>query len=279
MALARRTQRGTRLLVISLVMVSLVTITLDYREGSSGPFESVGRGLFSIVAPMQDAVSHLFRPVGTFFSGLAHVGSLQAENRRLRAQLQESQTRGGQVTTLQQQLQQLEALIQIKDRLGLGSSIGANVIGSSVGNFHWTISIDRGSADGVGVDDPVIASAGLVGHVIEPITSCCATVQLIIDPGSAVAARLATSGDTGLIAGERNEPLQMQLVPTEVDVTAGEAVVTSGYQGGLYPPGIPIGTVSHVLNDPGSLSKVIQVRPAVDFSSLEFVLVVTGSPA
>ena len=88
-------------------------------------------------------------------SGLAHIGSLQAENRRLRAQLQESQTRGGQVTTLQQQLQQLEALIQIKDRLGLGSSIGANVIGSSVGNFHWTISIDRGSADGVEVNDPL----------------------------------------------------------------------------------------------------------------------------
>jgi rod shape-determining protein MreC len=275
-ALARRSQRVTRLLVTSLVMLSLVTITLDYREGATGPFETMGRALFSVVAPMQDAVSHVFRPIGSFFSGLAHVGSLESENRRLRAQVKDLQTRNGQVVTLQQQLQAAEALIQIKERLNLTNSIGANVIASSVSNFQWTITVDRGSSDGVQVNDPVVASAGLVGRVIGPIASCCATVRLIIDPKSAVAARLAATGETGLIVGQRNEPLQMQLVSAEAEVPAGEEVVTSGYQGGLFPPGIPVGTVSHVYDDPGSLSKVIQIRPSVDFSSLEFVLVVLG---
>jgi rod shape-determining protein MreC len=275
-ALARRSQRVTRLLVTSLVMLSLVTITLDYREGATGPFETMGRALFSVVAPMQDAVSHMFRPIGSFFSGLAHVGSLESENRRLRAQVKDLQTRNGQVVTLQQQLQAAEALIQIKERLNLTNSIGANVIASSVSNFQWTITVDRGSSDGVQVNDPVVASAGLVGRVIGPIASCCATVRLIIDPKSAVAARLAATGETGLIVGQRNEPLQMQLVSAEAEVPAGEEVVTSGYQGGLFPPGIPVGTVSHVYDDPGSLSKVIQIRPSVDFSSLEFVLVVLG---
>ena len=107
--------------------------------------------------------------------------------------------------------------------------------------------------------------------------ACCSVVQLIIDPRSGVAARLATTGETGLLVGERNQDLQMQLVSPVADVPAGEPVVTSGYQGGLYPPGIPVGVVSHVYKDPASLQQVIQVRPAVDFSSLEFVLVITPS--
>ncbi len=277
MALARRSQRGTRLLVTGLVMLSLVTITVDYREGTGGPFESLGRAMFSVIAPMQDAVSHVFRPIGSFFSGLAHVGSLESENRRLQSQVKDLQTRNGQVVTLQQQLQAAEALLQIKERLNLTNSMGANVIASSVSNFQWTITVDRGSTDGVEVNDPVVASAGLVGRVISPVTSCCATVRLIIDPASAVAGRLAATGETGLIVGQRNEPLQMQLVSSEAEVPAGEEVVTSGYQGGLFPPGLPIGTVSHVYTDPSSLSKVVQIRPSVDFSSLEFVLVVLGT--
>jgi rod shape-determining protein MreC len=126
------------------------------------------------------------------------------------------------------------------------------------------------------VDQTVVTADGLVGHVTEVFSGTC-IIQLIIDPRSAVGGRLATTGETGLVVGERNMDMQMELVPPDAEVPAGEQVVTSGYQGGLYPPGIPIGQVSHVYTDPASLTKVIQVRPSVDFSSLEFVLIVVGA--
>ena len=271
----RRAQRGTRVLVVSLVMASLLTITLDYREGQTGPFEAMGRVLFSVVGPMQEAVAKIFHPVGSFFSGIAHVGSLESENRRLTNQIRTLKAQNSQATNLERQLTELQQLIGIKQRLNLASSVGANVIGSSIGNFEWSVNIDVGSRDGIGVGMPVLAANGLVGHVIE-VTGCCSKVQLIIDPQSAVAARLSSTGGTGLIVGQRNQDLQMQLVAPDADVSAGEDVVTSGYQGGLYPPGIPIGIVSHVYSQQGGLSKIIQVRPAVDFSALEFVLVITN---
>ncbi len=276
MALSRRAQRSTRLLVVSLVILSLVIITLDYRESDKGPLESAGSALFSVVAPMQDAVATAFRPVGAFFSGLTHIGSLQSENRDLTRQIETLKAQNSQVANLTRQLDELQKLLVLKTQLNLQQSLGAHVIGESVGNFEWSITIDRGSSDGVRLDEPVVSGEGLVGHV-DRVTSCCSVVQLMIDPRSAVAARLVTTGDTGLVVGRRNQDMGMDLVSPEIEVAPGEQVVTSGYQGGLYPPGIVIGSVSHVYTDPASLSKRIQVRPAVDFSSLEFVLVLTSS--
>jgi rod shape-determining protein MreC len=277
MALTRRAGRSTRLLVITLVMASLVIITVDYRQGRSGVFAELGREAASIVTPMQSAVSRAFRPIGSFFQGLGHIGSLESENRRLHDDLERLRIEQGSFQNLQRQLVELQALINMRTRLNLTKSVGANVVANSLSNFEWTITLDRGSVDGVKVNQPVLTADGLVGHVLDVFSRTC-TVQLIIDPRSSVGARLAATGETGLVVGERNKDLQMQLVPPEAEVPPGEQVVTSGYQGGLYPPGLPIGAVSHVYTDPASpsLSKVIQVRPAVDFASLEYVLIVIG---
>jgi rod shape-determining protein MreC len=276
MALTRRAGRSTRILVVSLVMASLVIITLDYRQGPSGIFESLGRGTSSIVSPMQAAVARVFRPVGAFFQGLGHVGSLQSENRRLKGEVERFKTETGSIANIERQFLELQRLLNIRSRLNLRRTIGANVVAASISNFEWSITLDQGSRDGVAVNQPVVSADGLVGHVTEVFAGTC-FVQLIIDPRSAVGGRLAATGETGLVVGQRNRDLQMELVAPDAEVTPGEEVVTSGYQGGLYPPGVPIGVVSHLYTDPASLTKVIQVRPEVDFSSLEFVLVVVGT--
>jgi rod shape-determining protein MreC len=274
-ALTRRAGRSTRLLVVSLVMASLLIITLDYRQGQSGVFETVGRATYSIISPMQAAVAKLFRPIGAFFQGVGHIGSLASENRDLKSEVERLKISQVSLVNLERQIEQLQNLLNLRARLNLRDTVGANVVGSSISNFEWTVTLDRGEREGVAVNQPVVTADGLVGHVLRVLPGQC-IVQLIIDPRSSVGARLAATGETGLIVGERNRDLQMELVPPEADVPPGEEVVTSGYQGGLYPPGLPIGAVSHVYTDPGSLTKVIQVRPAVDFASLEFVLIVTN---
>lgn len=273
MALYRRT-RGTRLLVVSLVMASLLTITIDFRGGQSGPFEVAGRAALTVIGPLQDGVSRVFRPVGAFFSGLAHVASLQSDNRSLRDEVRRLQDQASKNVSTQRELERLQKLEKLQGTLGLRGVVGS-VIGESVGNFDWSINVNRGSSDGVKMDLPVVTGEGLVGHVVAVAPHWC-TVQLIIDPRSAVAGRLASSGETGLVQGQRSKDLSMDLVNPGATVSANEQVVTSGYQGGLYPPEILIGFVSFTYTRPGSLTKSIAVRPAVDFSSLEFVEVVTG---
>jgi rod shape-determining protein MreC len=265
-------------MVMSLVMASLITITIDFRGGRNGPFESAGSKIaLTVIAPLQSAVSRAFHPVASFFGGLAHVGSLESDNRELRAENEHLRAQSSKGVSTQRELARLQALFKLQQSLGL-KGVAARVVGESVSNFEWTVTIDRGSSDGIKAYMPVVTGEGLVGNVIQA-ASHWSKVMLIIDPRSAVAARLAGSGETGLVTGQRARPLSMDLVNPEATVSANEQVVTSGYQGGLYPPEILIGFVSSEYTRPGSLTKSILVRPAVDFSSLEFVDVITGKRA
>jgi rod shape-determining protein MreC len=273
MALYRRA-RSSRLLVVSLVVVSLLTITVDYRGGQSGPLERVGEAALTVLAPLQSAVSKVFRPIGAFFSGLVHVASLQKENDRLRLELQKARTDSTTTAALRRQAEQMSKVLKLQHSLGLEDVVAATVIGQSLSNFEWTVTLDEGSSSGVKLDFAVISGDGLVGHVVRVSPNAC-VVQLIIDPHSGVAARLAASGETGLVKGETDRrDLTMDLVSPDTKVRLSEPVLTAGYAGSLYPANIPIGFVSHVYSGSGSLTETLNVRPAVDFSSLEIVEVV-----
>ena len=271
MALYRRA-RNTRALVISLVTLSLVTITIDYRGDDSGPFEVAGRATVSAVGALQGAVSRLFRPVGSFFTGISRVGSLQKENEQLRQRIQALERQTSETLSKDREIAELRSLLKMQRAQRL-NGVAGSVIGESVSNFEWVITVDRGSADGVRSHAPVVSGEGLVGQVVT-VAPRWSQVQLIIDPDSSVAGRLAVSGETGLIRGRRQQDLTMDLINPEEAVVPNEQVVTAGYQGGLYPPGILVGSVSRVRERPGGLTKEIDVRPAVDFSALQFVLVV-----
>jgi rod shape-determining protein MreC len=190
----------------------------------------------------------------------------------------ESQVATG--VTDEQRLHELEALFAVTESLGPNvQTTAAQVIASGPSNFEWTVTINKGSNQGVKLDLPVVASGKrLVGHVIR-VAPDSSIVQLIVDPDSSVAGRLEISRTTGLLAGQGDRDMKMGLVDTSTEVQAGEQVVTAGYRipgvgQSLYPPGILIGTVSHVVPDVAALEKFITVSPAVDFSSLDIVLVV-----
>ncbi len=278
MALPSRA-RSTRLLVASLVAVSLVTITVDFREGEHGPLASVGRVAMAVISPLQKAVSKVTHPIGNFFSTLVRLPSIRDENDRLRDEIAELKAQVSTGLADEARLHQLEALLGVEESLGPNvQTAAAQVIANGVSNFEWTITIGKGSRDGIAVDQPVLSPAGLVGHVVR-VAPDSAVVQLAVDPDSSVAGRLDVSGKTGLVSGQGNQDMRMGLVDTSTEVQAGERVVTAGFRipgvaQSLYPPGILIGTVSRVLPGEASLEKFITVSPAVDFSGLDLVLVV-----
>ena len=278
--------RGTRLLVVALVSLSLVIITLDYREGSTGPLAEAGRWTQTTMAPLQQAVSTVTRPVGDFFSGLAHLPSLQRENTDLKAQLADAQAAAAGQANIEEQLKTLTDLLHLKEQL-FPASVPAVVIGNGVSNFEWSITIDKGSDDGVQVDQPVVAGSAttprLVGRVVQ-VTPISATVELLLDQDFAVAGRLSdASRATGLVQGQGDQDPRMDGIPQE----AGDQIQLNGDQQvqvftmsyeingqhGRYPPGILIGEVSSVIQSTNALETAVTVRPAVDFASLEYVLV------
>ncbi|HJS26355.1 MAG TPA: rod shape-determining protein MreC [Actinomycetota bacterium] len=278
MALRSRA-RSTRLLVVTLVSISLVTITVDYRQGDEGPLAAVSEAALVVLTPLQEAVSKVTRPIGNFFSTLIRLPSIRHERDILAERVTALESELSTTQADLDRLAELEALFQLQT--GLGPKVetrAAQVIANGVSNFEWTITVDQGTDDGVAADMPVIASAGLVGHVIRTGPSS-SVVQLIIDPDSFVAGRLDVSDQAGLLAGQGSDDLRMSQLPPDADVMPDERVLTAGYRiagiaQSLYPPNVLIGTVSRVLDEDSATEKFVTVRPAVDFSSLSLVLVV-----
>jgi rod shape-determining protein MreC len=277
MAIRTKT-RSTRLLVVVLVSLSLATITVDYRQGEGGPLSGFGRDALAFMAPLQQAVSDATRPVGEFLSSIAEVPSLRRERDELRSQLEQARSELAKDQSLRQDYDELLAQTQLARSID-PSAVTALVIANSPSNFEQVITINKGANAGIKEGMPAIASAGLVGHVVR-VSSDSAQIQLIIDRNSAVASRLPSAQETGVLVGQGDADLKMDLVDATAasQISSQDTVETASYRvpggEGLYPPNIPIGTVSHVFLNPDGLTTNVSVRPAVDFSTLKFVSVV-----
>jgi rod shape-determining protein MreC len=283
---SRSGSRSARLLVVGLVAASLAIITLDYRQGEAGPLASMGRAAQTFMAPLQEGVTTATRPVGDFFSGLAHLPALARENQDLKQQVADLQTRIAGDVPRQAELQRLSDLLNLHDRL-YPDGLAAVVIGNGSSNFDYSITIDKGTNDGIRVGQPVVTgsvdSPRLVGQVVS-VTSISANVEQLIDRSFAVAGGLATSGVTGLVRGQGDQDLTMADIPPGTEFPEGvpEYVFTVTYdiggQQGRYPPNILIGEVSSVHEGSNALDTDVSISPAVDFSALEFVLVLQTPP-
>jgi len=262
------------------VVVSLTIITVDYREGDSGPLADMGRAARTFMAPLQEAVTNATRPVGNFFSGVAHLPSLAQENADLKAQVADLQARINATSQIEVQNQELLDLLDLKRIYPTG--VPAVVIANSPSNFSYTMTIDVGSDAGIKENQPVVTGtqdgARLVG-IVASVTSNSANVRLLIDQGFNVAGKLASSGAVGLVQGNGNQDLTMQDIPATTKFPPSgtpESVFTVSYhigdQHGRFPPNILIGTVSKVYEGVQPDAQV-SISPAVDFSSLETVLV------
>ena len=272
----RSKPRSTRLLLVVLVSLSLAVITVDYRQGPDGPLAGLGRTSLSLMAPLQRAVTNATRPIGDFFVAIAHLPSLSQENRELKDEVAGLRTDLTTRTALEGKVNQLQQLLELTDTTDY-PLVNALVIGQGPSNFENVITIDRGSADGIAVEMPVVtggdAGARLVGRVIA-VASNAATVMLITDRDAATAARLVDTHQAGLLEGQGDADMEMSFLKEDVAVEPGAVVETNGYQNGLYPPGITIGEVSRFVPATSTSELFVTVRPAVDFSTLDYVAVI-----
>jgi rod shape-determining protein MreC len=261
-----RQRAGYLFLAVMLGHVILISAQVNSRSGVP-VLEAVTFGVFAEVQRGSSTGVSGVRRVWNRYVGLRGV---EVENAELKRKLDAVQVELQERRALADRAQGLERLLDLRDRSNLRTT-ASDVIASSASPDFRTLTIDKGESQGFQTDMAVIATDGVVGRIVVP-SARASKVQLLIDRNAAAGALIARSRAQGVVKGSGDNRLTLEYVSEAADVAVGDLVVTSGIEG-IFPKGFTIGRVDAV-EKAGPAYKRITVKPAVDFSSLEEVLVV-----
>lgn len=264
-----RQRSGYLFLVFAVGHIILISAQVNVRSG----VPLLQAVVFGAFAEVQRATSGAVRAVRGAWDGYVALQGVHRRNEELRQRVADLEVKLQQARALALESQSLRQTLALRDRAGVPTR-AADVIGTSATADFRTVTIDRGTRDGIRADMAVIAPEGAVGRVVLPARSA-AKVQLLVDRSAAVAVKVERTGAQGIAMGSGESLLRLEYVSTTADVQAGDAVVTSGLDG-VYPPGFAVGRVESVERAGGTF-RAIRIRPAVRFSDLEKVLVVLQS--
>jgi rod shape-determining protein MreC len=278
--------RRRRITLALLVASSLLLLTVYFGESAGGGLHSVQKGVLQVVSPIQEGASRALKPIrdlagwtGDTLDAKGRVADLEQQNAVLRRQA----IAGADATRQNRQLQGLLALDKASG-LDAAEPVSARVIGQSPTLWYSTIVVDRGSSDGVREGQPVVTGDGLVGQVTT-VAGNSAVVTLITDSEIAVSARVSENGVPGVVQAGTGGPddLRLKYTTRRDRVEKGWSIVTAGTTSAsdrlesVYPPGIPIGAVTRV-DDAGTDTQQVHLKPFADLRRLEFVQVLTARP-
>ncbi len=269
-----RESRRLRTIIGLLILTSVTLIVLSLKGGGA----TVRTGTQGVMGPIQNAVASVTRPVRDFFTGLGSIGSKDQTIADLRQHNLELQ---GQLSTseyVRNRARELDDLLKIAGQ-GNYKVVPAQVV--AVGpdqGFAWTVTVDAGSIDGLKMDQDVITGQGLVGRIVR-VTKTDATVELLVDSTSTVGARVERSMSIGFLNGTGDSKrMEFQLLDPFAQIRTGDRLVSFGVRGGIYVPGLPLGTITDISGEPGQLTRVATVVPFVDVNSLDLVGVIIDPP-
>jgi rod shape-determining protein MreC len=258
-------------ILFGVVMIGhLILISAQVQSKAGVPvLEGITFGVFSRI---QGGAAGFFRGIGGVWGNYVGLRGVKAENERLKQELAAAEVRLQEQRALASRAEGLQALLDLRTSTA-APTIAAEVIAGNPNPGLMTVTVNRGTADGVQADMAVVSPKGVVGRVVGPVASHAARVQLIIDRTAAVGAMSQRTRAGGMAVGvDGDPPVGMELVSNQADIAQGDLIVSSGVDG-IYPKGFTIGTVEKSERGP-SLHRIIAIRPAVDFSSLEEVLIV-----
>jgi len=254
-------------LFVAVIVGHIILISAQVNAKSGVPvLEQVTFGLF---AEVQRGASAFVGGVRHIWTSYVTLRGVKDENETLKRQLADTQIELQQQRALADRSRSLERLLELRDRLSLDTAAAEIIAASATPDFR-TVTIDKGTTQGLKADMGVIAPGGVVGRVVTP-TARASKVQLLIDRNAAAGVLIERSRAQGVALGSGDDRLRLEYVAETGDVVVGDVVVTSGIDG-IFPKGLVVGRVESV--DKNGAYRQITVRPAVDFSSLEEVLVI-----
>jgi rod shape-determining protein MreC len=274
--------RRRRLALAGFVVASLLLLTVYFGESTGGGLHSVQRGALSVLGPIQEGAHRALKPFRDLFGWAGDTIDAKKERDRLQRENEALTKQVTELRTEEAENEQLRRLLEINQTEGLDqyAPVKTLVTARNATLFYSKVQIDKGSSAGVELNDPVVNGEGLVGRVTV-VTPGYSVVTLITDESFATGVKVLGANQHSTIQPNPNRPgeLELRLILSPDKISRGDAVVTAGSTSlryrSFYPRNILIGTVSRIEVGEGNLDSRIQVKPAVDIGTLEWVEVLT----
>ncbi len=264
-----------------ILLVAVITVFLLAISAAHGKYKFAfsERVITTILAPIEYATAKVSYSVHNAGSFVWQIMTVYRENQSLKSENEQLKQTSLNVTEIMAENERLREMLNYKQAAPQFDFVTATVVARDPGTWTSTIVINRGTADGIAKDMPVVTPQGLVGNVVNAYPNS-AKVQLILDPRSAVGSLVQRpeSRVAAIVEGNSASKFTPHMVniARDADVIKGDKIITSGF-GGIYPKGLLVGDVTDVINEEGGLLKYAVLKTAVDFDRLEEVFVIVRS--
>ena len=260
--------------VIVVVILAALSVTITHFAGEN-PVADVVRTVFS---PFQNGAAAISGAISRQVTFIREASSYKEQNDQLVNEIIELKKKNKETSVYREENERLNELLQLQNSIQNYSTVAASVIGYSTNHWYDKIEINKGTLSGVDKGNTVIASDGIVGTVTE-VGPNWAMIDTIINPESATGILVSRTDDIGVIEGDAEMCYQSLCKLTFVDkganIIVGDILETSG-TGGIYPPGLNVGTIREISADNMGTLNYALVEPKVDFKTLHEVLVING---
>ena len=282
----RKTIRRRRAVLAGFVVASVALITVWFGEPVTGTLHVLQRGAQEVLSPIQSGASRALKPLRDTIGWTGDTLSAKGENDRLRGELGRLRRELAATQTARRDVEQLSGFAEIAraDGFPQGTApVTARVIARSPTVWWSSVQLNKGSSDGLEVDQPVITGDGLAGKVTA-VTGGTATVTLITDERSSVSAQVMPAGADGIVRPKVGDPndLLLDFVEKGGRIKSGQTVVTSGFTASpglesLFPRGVPVGRVKKVDRSELDIYQTVHIDPFAELKRMDFVQVLTAA--
>jgi rod shape-determining protein MreC len=264
-----RQRVGWLFTTVTVLHLILISAQVQTRRG----VPMLEEAIFGTMAEIQRVATGGIGEARGFWQNYVNLRQIGRENETLKQRVSQLEVALQRERATAQQTRVLQQALDLKTETPFATT-AAMVIASGASPDFRTMTLDKGSSQGLATDMAVLAPEGIVGRVILP-TPRAAKVQLIIDRNAAAAGLVERSRAQGVVVGTGSDKMRFEYVPGSADLKVGDRVVTSGMDG-IYPKGFVIGQIESIQRSAGAFSNVL-IQPAVNLSALETVLVVTSA--
>lgn len=261
---------GQRLSFLLVVIAAIVLFLAGKAE--SEKMEIFRAQVTDWTAPVLEVASRPMQILRESFAQLDIYFSTTEENRLLREKVERLQSWQALALKLQQENREFRFMLNMHDAPQM-PYLSARVVGDMGSPFVHTVLINAGKKQGVQKDMPVTGPEGLIGRIVSTGNQI-SRVLLLSDLNSRVPVRLEANGYQSVLAGDNERQPLLVYLPDHAQIKVGDRVVTSGH-GGVFPPGIPVGTVSAVKNGPANVE--VRVQTFANERRLSFVQILQFS--
>jgi rod shape-determining protein MreC len=262
--------RRPTLLFIVVLSLLFVLMSLSSQTRYIGETRTMfERTVMTIFSPVPKTVNWIGQTASDMYHGYLDMRRAVNENLSLHRKVIQLTTENLKLRQSEGDLRRLRTLLGYSEEFTMPTTMAHAVMLDTSSRFKSVI-IDRGSSAGVEVNDAVVNANGLIGRVVLT-TKDMSKVQLITDGNAAVGVLIQRTRRQGVLRGDGGAAAQLYDIPSLSDVIQGDTIMTAGIDG-IYPKGVPVGTVLKAEKGQ-DLFKTITVRPAVDFGTVEEVIV------